>query len=211
MGYAPKAIQDLFDTVKERMPSAQLGGIYGTKPGYHNCRAALPSSDYSVQIPPDKQGDPQAGSALDITYGRAEDQHAASKRLLNAKNDPRTECLREFFGSTDGVNVCGWDFYGGYPVTSDDSHLWHVHLSFRRVHATNGPMLQHLADVITGQEGDDMNKEETMKLIAQAFRAYHQGGDEGPWTQEKYPNWIRDPQHGTGDRIQRLENEDEGK
>lgn len=205
MGYAPKAIQDLFDTVKARMPSAQLGGIYGTKPGYHNCRAALPSSDYSVQIPPDKEGDPQAGSALDITYGRAEDQHAASKRLLNAKQDPRTQCLREFFGSVDGVNVCGWDFYGGYPVSSDDSHLWHIHLSFRRKFATNGPMLQDLADVITGQTGDDMNKDETVDLIMEALRAYHLGGAHGPFTPEKFGKVIKGEDDGMGDRVFRLE------
>lgn len=171
MGYAPPAIQALFDTVKERMPSAQLGGIYGTKPGYHNCRADLPPSDYSVQTGPDKEGDPQAGAALDITYGRPEEQHAASQRLMNAKTDPRTDCLREFFGSVDGVNVCGWDFHGGYPVTSDDSHLWHVHLSFLRKHATNGPMLQELADVITGISSSDQPKGDTMPEIVTVRRS----------------------------------------
>jgi hypothetical protein len=205
MGYAPPAIQHLFDTVKSRMPSAQLGGIYGTKPGYHNCRANLPGSDYSVQKPPDKEGDAQAGSALDITWGSSADQKSSSQRLMNAKNDPRTDCLREFFGSVDGVNVCGWDFYGNYPVTSDDSHLWHIHLSFLRKYATNDAMLQDLADVITGQQGDDMNKDETIDLIAQAFRAYHLGGSYGPWNPDDFGKFIKGENNGVADRLAKLE------
>jgi hypothetical protein len=153
MAYAPAAIQALFDTVKSRMPSAQLGGIYANKPGYHNARNQLPPSDYSVQTAPDKHGDPAAASALDITWGSANDQRTSSQRLLNAKNDSRMSCIREFFGSTDGVTVCGWDYYGGYPVTSDDSHLWHIHLSVLREYANDQAALAKVADVITAASG----------------------------------------------------------
>lgn len=174
MAYSPDALRKCFDTVKARMPSAQLGGIYTNKPGYHNARANLPSSDYSVQKPPDKEGDAQAGGALDITFGSLADQKNASKRLLDAKNDPRCDVLREFFGSTDGVTVCGWDYYGGYAVTSDNSHLWHVHVSGLRKHLNDGPAWQAVADVITGtgsggggaSEGDeDMPKRFQAKRI----------------------------------------------
>lgn len=154
MAYAPDAIQALFDTVKKRMPAAQMGGIYADKPGYHNARNQLPSGDYSVQKPPDKEGDGAAASAIDITFGSAQPQYDASRRLLNAKNDPRMDVARSFFGSTDGANVCGWDYYGGYAVTSDDSHLWHVHLSVLRKYATNHAALQKVADVITGHASD---------------------------------------------------------
>jgi hypothetical protein len=150
MAYSPSAIQKLYDTVKARMPSAQMGGIYANKPGYHNARNQLPGSDYSVQKPPDKEGDGNAASALDITWGRVEDQKLSSQRLLNAKNDSRMNCIREFFGSTNGTTVCGWDYYGGYAVTSDSSHLWHIHLSVLRKYANDAAALQKVADVITG-------------------------------------------------------------
>jgi hypothetical protein len=81
------------------------------------------SSDYSVQLAPDRKGDGQAACALDISWSKASDQYTVSKRLLNAKNDARMKkAVREFYGSTDG-EVIGWDYQGGYAVTSDDSHL----------------------------------------------------------------------------------------
>jgi len=147
--YSPNAIQQLFDTVKQRMPSAALGGIYANKPGYHNARNQLSSGDYSVQKPPDKEGDGWAAAALDITPNAA-DQKTMSQRLLNAKNDSRMAPIREFFGSTNGTSVCGWDYYGGYAVTSDSSHLWHVHISVLRKYTNDVAALQKVADVITG-------------------------------------------------------------
>lgn len=92
--------------------------------GYHRCRDVVSSSDYSVQLTPDKKGDGQAACALDISWSTASDQYTVSQRLLNAKNDARMKkAVREFYGSTDGEVVCGWDYQGGYAVTSDDSHL----------------------------------------------------------------------------------------
>jgi hypothetical protein len=83
------------------------------------------SSDYSVaDYPQDRKGDGQAACALDISWSDASDQYTVSKRLLNAKNDARMKkAVREFYGSTNGEVVCGWDYQGGYAVTSDDSHL----------------------------------------------------------------------------------------
>lgn len=159
VGYTTAAIHRLFNTVAAAMPSAVFAGSYGDKPGYHNCRANLGPGDYSVQTPPDRLGDPQAGAALDITYRDPAEQYAASSRLLAAKYDPRMYPIREFFGSVDGITVCGWDYYGwgdqadGYPVSSDDSHLWHVHLSILRQYTEDDAALQAVADVITGSSG----------------------------------------------------------
>jgi hypothetical protein len=48
------------------------------------------------------------------------------------------------------VNVCGWDYYQGCSSTSDDSHLWHVHLSITRQYANDHDALQAVAQVVIG-------------------------------------------------------------
>lgn len=124
--YAPKAIGQLFDAIKAGVPSAQNAGVIGDSAhtyGYHRGRDFVSSSDYSCQYSEDKQGDGQAACGLDISWKNASDQYTVSQRLLNAKNDSRMYACREFYGSTDGKKVIGWDFKGGYSVTSDDSHL----------------------------------------------------------------------------------------
>ena len=67
VAYSSDAMRACYDAVEAAMPSAQLSGIYTDKPGYHNCRNKLPSSDYSVQRSWDKKGDAGAGGGIDIT------------------------------------------------------------------------------------------------------------------------------------------------
>lgn len=151
--YAPAAIKHLFDTVKASMPSAQMAGIIGDSAhtyGYHRGRNYVSGNDYSVQTSPDQKGDGEAACALDISWNSASDHYKASQRLLNAKHDSRMNAAREFYGSTDGYNVCGWDYYYDYAVTSDDSHLWHIHLSILRQYCNDDAALQKIAQVITG-------------------------------------------------------------
>jgi hypothetical protein len=167
--YAPSAIQALFDTVNERMPSAVLGGIYASKPGYHNARNQVSGNDYSVQTPPDRLGNGNAASAVDITWNSEADIKTASSRLMDARNDPRMYPIREFYGSEDGVNVCGWDYYGDYPVTSDDSHLWHNHLSVLREFADDYAALQGVADVITGRKSTNSGGDDMPKMVQLSF------------------------------------------
>src|SRR5215471_9902742 len=103
--YAPAAILQLFDAIKAGIPSAINAGIVGDSAhtyGYHRCRDVVPSSDYSVQLSEDRQGDGQAASALDLSWAQAADQYTVSRRLLDAKNDSRMHAARSFFGSTDG-------------------------------------------------------------------------------------------------------------
>lgn len=163
--YAPQAIEDMFDRIKAGIPSAIMAGIVGDSAhtyGYHRCRDVA-APDYSTELPPDKKGDSEAACALDLSWSKASDQYTVSQRLLDAKNDSRMTPIREFYGSADGgQTVCGWDYYGGYPVTSDDSHLWHVHLSILRQYSNDTAALAKVADVITGgstQEVDDMPKQ----------------------------------------------------
>lgn len=211
-GYAPESIRACFEAVKREIPSVQLGGIYGNwKTGYHNSRAENPPNNYSVQRPDDKRGDAWAGSALDLTFPNPADIRQCTGRLITATKakDPRVWCLREFFGTVDSKTVTGLDVRDNRWVTSDTSHLWHIHLSFYRLYATDKRACLGVAEVITGKTtgmDSDMTPEETEKMIAQAFRAYHLGSDgTGRFTPKKYPNWVKNAANGIGDRLTRLE------
>jgi hypothetical protein len=171
--YAPDAINQLFQAIKAGIPSALMGGVIGDSAhtyGYHRGRNYVSSSDYSVQYSEDKQGHGEAACGLDISWNKASDHYLASQRLLNAKNDNRMSACREFFGSTDGVRVCGWDYKGGYAVTSDSSHLWHVHLSILRKYADDYTALAPIAEVITGGAtsggGNTGNEDEVPSFIS---------------------------------------------
>jgi hypothetical protein len=185
MGYAPDAILQCFNTVNAAMPQAINAGIYGNKPGYHNCRANLPSSDYSVQKSYDKEGDPQAGAAIDITFYDPPDMKAITRRLIDetdAHGDTgKLRGLRSFFGTVDGVNVTGRDVPGRYAVTSDPSHLWHIHLSGKRKYANDHAAWQDVAGVILGETGDwsDMATQAEVQAACEAAIAkfLHSGLD----------------------------------
>jgi hypothetical protein len=154
--YAPAAIMGLYNDVKAAIPAAVLGGIQGDAShdyGYHRGRNYVSASDYSVQLADDKQGSGDACSALDLSWTEAQWHYTVSARLLDAAGDERMMACREFYGSLDGQYVCGWDYAGGYSVTSDDSHLWHVHLSILRRYADDAEALDGIAQVITGGSG----------------------------------------------------------
>jgi len=151
--YAPEAILRLFDAVRAAIPAAVNAGVIGDAShdyGYHRGRDYVGADDYSAQYPQDLAGDGQAACGLDLSWTAEGPQFDVSARLLAAAADPRMYPVREFYGSTDGLDVCGWDYTGGYPVSSDDSHLWHVHLSIHREHANDWAALAPIADVIAG-------------------------------------------------------------
>jgi hypothetical protein len=151
--YAPPAITGLFDKIKAGVPSAIMAGVIGDSAhdyGYHRGRNYVSANDYSAQLAEDRAGDGEAACGLDLSWSDTASQYTVSQRLLNAKHDSRMYACREFYGSTDGRVVCGWDYAGGYAVTSDDSHLWHVHLSILRQYATDPAALDGIAQVITG-------------------------------------------------------------
>jgi hypothetical protein len=150
--YEPKAIHAVYDAVKAKYPRLKFGGIYANKPGYHNSRAQNKPSDYSVQRADDKVGDKDAASALDLTLPPAA-MKTLTQRLIDAtvKGDPRIRVCREFFGTVDGKTVVGYDVRDKRKVTADDTHLWHIHVSFYRKFATDEAALQRVADVLLGK------------------------------------------------------------
>lgn len=141
-------------------PSVQLGGIYAVKPGYHNARDNLPASDYSVQLPADKLGSGASAAAIDLTFPDAQSARydtiiKYADRLLRSgvdPNDPRGNRLREFYGQADqDTKVEGWDFQHLVPVTSDSSHLWHIHLSFLRQYQQEWEGFRDVLSILRGE------------------------------------------------------------
>ena len=153
--YAPAAIRAVFDALT--LPGKQLSGILGDTAhtyGYHRGRDYVGPGDYSAELPPDLGGDGQAASALDVSLP-PDQMSLATQRLMAAVStgDPRTAAVREFYGTIDGRNVVGWDQWWGSAATSDETHLWHVHLSIYRQWCNDAAVLLPIADVMNGAAG----------------------------------------------------------
>lgn len=161
-------------------PSSELGGIYANKPGYHNTRNANSPSNYSVVDGEDKGGPGDKAAAIDWTFPEA--QHGDysrikkySGRLLASgqdMNDPRLDGWREFYGQADGDSaVEGWDYRYVRPVSSDSSHLWHIHLSEDRDKTESYDNKKNLLSVLRGEtveqwrNGDSSIQEENVTAL----------------------------------------------
>jgi hypothetical protein len=164
--YAPDAIQRLAHHIVRTVPGAVLSGIVGDAShtyGYHRSRnwihagGQFGSGDYSVQLPQDRKGDGEAAAALDISLP-PDMMKLVTHRLIHAMrhNDARVGAVREVFGTVDGTHVTGWDRHNPDRTTddtwtsSDDTHLWHVHLSFYRELATDPAALAPVVNVCAG-------------------------------------------------------------
>jgi hypothetical protein len=165
--YAPASLYKLFQEIQKAAPASwkvQLSGIIGDRShtyGYHRGRNYVSKSDYSAVLSYDKGGDGNAACALDISLSAA-GMRIVTQRLINAAESPtdgRPGALREFYGTVNGTTVVGrihdgpdakWRF-----SSSDDSHLWHVHLSFFRSMVNDADKLAMVRDIILGIEGAD--------------------------------------------------------
>jgi hypothetical protein len=158
-------------------PTCELGGIYAPKPGYHNYRDALPKTDYSVQLAADKLGPGNMAAGIDLTFPDAQAGRYATivkyaDRLLRSgldPNDPRGNYLREFYGQADSdIQVEGWDFVYLRYVTSDSSHLWHLHLSFLRQFLNDLNAFKAVLSILRGETVAQWlqgGKEDVMYLV----------------------------------------------
>ncbi len=151
----------LWQQLQALEPSSKLGGIYANKPGYHNARGNLPYYDYSVcDDPPDQGGPGDKAAAIDWTFPDAQGGNYATiskytKRLINSgkdQNDPRLDGWRECYGNADSdTYVEGYDFRYQCDVTSDSSHLWHIHLSENRDQTKSQKNKEALLSVLKGE------------------------------------------------------------
>lgn len=161
----PQTLEWVGQEVERRLPGARYAGVGPSSTrayGYHNSRARHDAGiteqgrrDYSVQVAADRVGDAYLYSAVDISGEAA--TRTMTSRLIAATNrrDPRLKYIREFFGSLDNRRVTGrnhdsendtWN-----AVTSDNSHLWHVHISFFRKYAGSQEAAKAVVDVLLGR------------------------------------------------------------
>jgi len=162
-------ITDAYTYLKNELlklsPGSQWGGDFANKPGYHNCRANLPSYDYSVtDKPPDGGGSSTVAGAIDWTFPDAQRGDYSTiakytKRLFASAtdpNDPRLDGFREFYGQADDDNyVEGYDIRYNAYCTSDSSHLWHIHISEDRDKTASYENKDNLLSVLRGESVDD--------------------------------------------------------
>lgn len=135
--------------VEEMEPSSQNSGIFGYKPGFHASgkwnKIHFPNN-YSIRDKVNQSGVGwEKGSAWDWTFpdaqrGNYETINKYSKRLWNSMHDsadPRLDLwMWEFFGQIDSDRqVEGYNEYREDNVTSNTSHLWHIHGSVKRSQA----------------------------------------------------------------------------
>jgi LysM repeat protein len=154
-------------------PHASLSGIFADKPGYHNARANLPKTDYSVVHENDRLGPADKAAAIDITFkdaqaGDFKTIKKYAKRLLKSgkdSHDERGNYLREFFGQADADRgVEGWDFQSVSPSTSDASHLWHLHISIVRRFLNDPKAFRALKSILLGESVETWRTKE--KVLA---------------------------------------------
>lgn len=121
----------------------QLGGIIAWKSGFHSpgaYNAQKYPNNYSIRDGINKVGlGWNKSSAIDLTFNTAHSGNyknidTYTSRLMAAAknpNDPRLDMfVFEFYGQDDNDRaVEGWNEYREEAVTSDSSHLWHIHIS----------------------------------------------------------------------------------
>lgn len=147
----PSAITDaqwwLWLRLRELEPKSKLGGILAWKKGFHSTgqyNLDRYPDNYSIRDAPNRSGPwwKTKASALDWTFPDAQGGSYGTIAKYTARviasgrdsDDPRLGMiLYEIYGNADhDTTVEGWDEYHDRSVTSDSSHLWHIHFSFLR-------------------------------------------------------------------------------
>ena len=147
----------------ELEPGSELGGFYAFKRGYHSTRndnRAHWPGDYSIRETEDQGGPGDKSAAIDWTFPDAQNGHYGTinrycQRLMASgrdRNDPRLDGMREWYGQTNSdSHVEGWDCRHLVTVTSDSSHLWHIHMSIDRDKTTSMAVMDAILSVLRGE------------------------------------------------------------
>lgn len=162
---APSIITDAewryWCTVGDAVPGITLSGIYADKPHYHNTVNAnlkkWPDS-YSVRYALDtKMGPPDKARAIDLSLSN-EQMKLRTGYLRDAalSKDTRLRGLREFYGTLDGKTVYGLSqnddtAQNWRQVSSDATHLWHIHQSFWAAHCADWNYIEPIVSVFMGE------------------------------------------------------------
>jgi hypothetical protein len=93
----------------------------------------------------------------------------ASHRMDALVRSGKAPGVAEWFGTFDGNTVVGW--YEGHPSSSDDSHLFHLHVGVWNANADDAALMRLLYSTITNTNvivEDDMSfiaRDEARRLI----------------------------------------------
>lgn len=147
------ALWNFYLKFKKKEKTVKLGGTFAPKPGYHSYRSRLSADDYSRQLAADKVGRSDICAAIDLTMPAAQMKKYSARLLASGKNrkDPRGNYLREFYGTVDGSKVTGWDYQRVGYASSDNSHLWHIHISILRRYAADAKAMDALYSILVGE------------------------------------------------------------
>lgn len=195
--YATKEMLWLAAEWEKAIPSAVFSGIVGDSAhtwGYHRAAIEVSRSDYSRQLPGDRDEDGidmYAADAIDMSMSTA-DMRLVTRRIYDSWRDPNDQRLnywRECIGTLDGVNVMYMDTQTGSPGTADDSHLWHVHAGGLRINAHNLDAMRALLSIVKGEPHVDPTNTVRRKrmlhgVIEKGFGADKAGGLSAPTTEQ---------------------------
>lgn len=159
--FEPRAIRAVADQILERIEGSQFSGIIGGPDqghqwGYHRSRNRLIQighQDSSMAHERDQGGDGDAVSALDIKMplGQMIAVTSRLKEAADAEDGRLTDVVSQFAGTLDGGAVYAWDVGSHRRQTGwDNTHLWHVHISFWRDTCTEEAALLRFADLFIG-------------------------------------------------------------
>ena len=123
--------------------------LYGRHRSRSWCLNSIYCTDrsYGTQDGRDQVGDGNWYRACDIGITGAELQ-AASRRMDALVRSGGAPGVAEWFGTFDGHNVVGW--FEGHPSSSDDSHLWHLHVGFWTGFAADEATMRAVYGAVTG-------------------------------------------------------------
>lgn len=161
MAYATAEMRQIATDWENAIPSAVCSGIVGDRShtyGYHRAANEVSSSDYSLQLPGDRNGvDWNAADAIDMSHNRTEMQLITRRFYDSWKSqaDLRLNYTREIIGTLDGTAVIYMDTQSGRQGSSDASHLWHIHIGGLRCHTHNPHAMAAILSIVVGQSWVD--------------------------------------------------------
>jgi len=157
---------------------------------------------YGTRDARDRTGDGDWLRATDIGISGAE-HHAVSRRLDAAVRAGQLPELAEWFGSFDGSTVVGW--FEGHTSSSDDSHLFHIHIGWWTQYADDAGFFDRLYEILTG---DDMSEED---VITGASKLFDLGAARTPGTGRNFAqDFDRMVQNALGGQLSALSSKLDG-
>lgn len=161
MAYATPEMRKLADDWENAIQSAVCSGIVGDSRhnyGYHRAANEVPSSDYSRQLPGDRNNiDWDAADALDMSHSPGDMKLITGRfyQSWKSQTDLRLNYVREVIGTLDGRNVIYMDTQSGEQGTADSSHLWHIHVGGLRCNAHNKHAMDAVLSIVVGESWSD--------------------------------------------------------